>query len=69
MTKKSTIAINKEGSWYVARSLELGVVSQGKTIEEAEKNVKEALELYLEDQPDKRNNLPAGIPHITWLDL
>ena len=69
MSKKLTIAINKEGSWYVARSLELGVVSQGKTIEEAEKNIKEALELYLEDQPDKRKNLPVNIPHITWLDL
>ncbi|MEK7076513.1 MAG: type II toxin-antitoxin system HicB family antitoxin [Patescibacteria group bacterium] len=46
MIKKSTIAINKEGSWYVARSLELGVVSQGKSVEEAEKNIKEAVELY-----------------------
>ncbi|MDP3696731.1 MAG: type II toxin-antitoxin system HicB family antitoxin [Candidatus Taylorbacteria bacterium] len=49
MIRKSTIVMNKEGKWYVARSLELGVVSQGRTIEEAERNVKEALELYLED--------------------
>ena len=69
MTRKSTIVINKEGKWYVARSLELGVVSQGRTIEEAERNIKEALELYLEDQPDKKKNLPVGAPHISWLDL
>lgn len=69
MTRKSTIVINKEGKWYVARSLELGVVSQGKSIEEAEKNIKEAVELYLEDQPNKKKDLPFGIPRITWLDL
>jgi len=69
MTRKSTIVINKEGKWYVARSLELGVVSQGRTIEESERNIKEALELYLEDQPDKKKNLSVGTPHISWLDL
>lgn len=69
MTRKSTIVINKEGKWYVARSLELGVVSQGKSIEEAEKNIKEAVELYLEDQPSKKKDLPIGTPHISWLDL
>ncbi|MBI5562960.1 MAG: type II toxin-antitoxin system HicB family antitoxin [Deltaproteobacteria bacterium] len=34
--------------WYVALCVELGVVSQGKTIEEAQTNLKEAVELYLE---------------------
>lgn len=46
MNRKSTIVINKEGKWYVARSLELGVVSQGKSVEEVEKNIKEAIGLY-----------------------
>ena len=32
----------------MARCIELGVVSQGKTIEEAQANLKEAVELYLE---------------------
>jgi predicted RNase H-like HicB family nuclease len=69
MPKKSTIIISKEGKWYVARSAELGVVSQGRTVEEAESNIKEAVELYLEDQPEKRKDLPSGIPYISWLDL
>ena len=69
MPKKSTIIISKEGKWYVAKSAELGVVSQGKTIEEAENNIKEAVELYLEDQPEKRENLYSEMPHISWLDL
>jgi predicted RNase H-like HicB family nuclease len=48
MKKKFTAVINKEGKWYVAHCVELGVVSQGKTIEEAQVNLKEAVELYWE---------------------
>ena len=46
---KSTAIIQKEGKWFVARSLELGVTTQGKTIEEAKNDLLEAVELYLED--------------------
>ena len=53
----------------MARSLELGVVSQGKTVEEAEKNIREAIELFLEDQPKKRKLLPSHAPHLTWLEI
>lgn len=48
MRKKFTAVINKEGGWYVAHCVELEVVSQGKTIEESQANLKEAVELYLE---------------------
>ncbi|MCX5893983.1 MAG: type II toxin-antitoxin system HicB family antitoxin [Deltaproteobacteria bacterium] len=48
MTKKFTAVITKEENWYVAHCMELSVVSQGKTIEEAKANLKEAVELYLE---------------------
>ena len=48
MKKKLTAVINKEENWYVAYCVELDVVSQGKTIEEAQTNLKEAVELYLE---------------------
>jgi predicted RNase H-like HicB family nuclease len=48
MTKKLNAVITKEDKWYVAHCVELDVVSQGKTIEEAEKNLKEAVELYVE---------------------
>jgi predicted RNase H-like HicB family nuclease len=43
-----TGVITKEGKWYIAHCVELGVVSQGKTIEEAQANLKEAVELYIE---------------------
>lgn len=48
MPAKFTAVISKEDKWYVAHCVELGVVSQGKTIEEAQTNLKEAVELYLE---------------------
>ena len=48
MSIKFTAVINKEENWYVAHCLELGVVSQGKTIEQAKANLQEAVELYLE---------------------
>jgi predicted RNase H-like HicB family nuclease len=48
MVGKFTAIITKEENWYVAHCVELGVVSQGKTIEEAQGNLREAVELYLE---------------------
>lgn len=51
MSYRFTTVIIQEGKWHVARCLELGVVSQGKTVDEAQQNLKEAVELYLEDQP------------------
>jgi predicted RNase H-like HicB family nuclease len=48
MTKKFTAIIKHEENWYVGHCVELGVVSQGKTIEEAKANLKEAVELYSE---------------------
>ncbi len=45
--------ITKEGKWYVALCPELDVASQGKTVEEALSNLKEALELYLADEDVK----------------
>ncbi len=58
MKNKLTAAITKDGNWYVAHCIELDVVSQGQTIEEAEKNLKEAVELYIEsfDKDDIPNN-------------
>ena len=48
VSKRLTAVLNKEDDWYVAHCVELGVVSQGKTIEEAQANLKEAVELYIE---------------------
>jgi len=47
-----TAIIQQEGDWYVAKCLENDVASQGKTIDGAMNNLKEALELYYEDSDD-----------------
>jgi predicted RNase H-like HicB family nuclease len=47
-----TVSINREGEWFVAHCVELDVSSQGRTFKEAEKNIKEAVQLYLEENPD-----------------
>lgn len=44
-----TAVIYKEDDLYVAECPEVGTVSQGKTIEDALANLKEATELYLEE--------------------
>ena len=53
-----TAILHKEKRWYAAECPEVGAVSQGKTIEQAVANLKEATELYLEEFPLKRSNRP-----------
>jgi predicted RNase H-like HicB family nuclease len=48
MTSFSAV-IHEEERMFVAKCPEVGTVSQGKTIDEALKNLKEASELYLEE--------------------
>ncbi len=50
-----TAFIRKEEEMYVANCPEIGTASQGKSIEEALANLKEATELYLEEFPQMIN--------------
>jgi predicted RNase H-like HicB family nuclease len=45
--------ITKEEKFYVALCPELDIASQGESIEEAIRNLKEAISLYLEDEDAK----------------
>lgn len=56
--KVFTAVIYKEENAYVAKCPEVGTTSQGKTIEEALKNLKEATELYLEEFPTQETRHP-----------
>jgi len=49
----------KEDKWYVARGVEVEVASQGKTKQEAIGNLREALDLLLEDEGRQRIKIPA----------
>jgi len=53
---KGTIKIETEEEWYVATCLENSIASQGKTIDEAMANLREAIALYYEDE-DKKEEL------------
>ncbi len=53
-----TAVVYKEGDIYVAECPEVGTASQGKSIEEAISNLREATELYLEEFPVKQTYRP-----------
>lgn len=48
--KQFSALVWKEDDWYVAKCVEVAVASQGKTKPEALTNLKEALELYFQDE-------------------
>jgi predicted RNase H-like HicB family nuclease len=57
----------KEGKLQIAWSPELDIASQGKNVEEALSNLREAIELYLEDEDAK---IPANkSPILTTLSV
>ena len=60
---KLTAVIEREEDWFVATCPELGVASQGRTIEDAEKMIKEAVELLLEEADEKeiKRRLNRGV--------
>lgn len=43
------VLITKEEDWYVAKDITSGVASQGKTMDESMRNLKEALQLFYEN--------------------
>ena len=50
MSISLTIAIQKDDEWFVAKCIENNVASQGKTIDEAIINLREAITLYYDDE-------------------
>ncbi len=66
MSVKCTVIIQKEENWYVATDVVSGVASQGKTLDEARENLREALSLYYED--NKPAN-PAPAIYVTTMEI
>lgn len=64
---KLSAVITKEGPEYVALCPELDIASQGDTIEESLKMLKEAVELYIEDQPEIR--IPETHSFVTTFEV
>ena len=49
MRWKLKCVIEPEDDWYVSYCEELGIASQGGTVNEAKKNLEEAIEMFFED--------------------
>ncbi len=63
------VAIVQEENWYIATDIVSGVASQGKTIEDSLSNLKEALELYYEDNQDSLVASSSTKVFVTTLEL
>jgi predicted RNase H-like HicB family nuclease len=67
---KLTALIEREGDGYVSLCPELDVASQGKTIEEARDNLREALELFFESaSPDELKQRLREKAFITQVEV
>ena len=70
MDFRGTIIIKKEEEWFVATCLENNIASQGKTIDEATENLKEAIALYYEDEPEEKTLITKnGQIYVTSLEM
>jgi len=54
---KLSVVLWKEENVFVVKEVFTGVTTQGETIEEALRNIKEAVELYLEELPELKDEL------------
>ncbi|MGH3503562.1 MAG: type II toxin-antitoxin system HicB family antitoxin [Nocardioidaceae bacterium] len=61
-----TASLTPEEGGYVARCLELDVTTEGDSVEEALAMLREAVELYLEDEPLPE---PPAHPVVTSFDV
>ncbi|MDR1126561.1 MAG: type II toxin-antitoxin system HicB family antitoxin [Treponema sp.] len=68
MNFRGTIIIKQEEEWFVATCLENDIASQGKTINEAVANLKEAIVLYYEDEKEELSLIQNDQVYITTLE-
>ena len=52
MNIKLIIEIWKKGEWFIANCPELDFVAQGRTVEEAKKNINEVIEIQFEEMKE-----------------
>jgi predicted RNase H-like HicB family nuclease len=68
--RQLTAIIEREGSGYVATCAELDIASQGETVEEARRNLQEAVELFFETaDPSEVESRLSGEIFVTRLDV
>jgi len=68
--RQLTAIIEKEGTGYVALCAELDIASQGGTVEEARRNLVEAVELFFETaDPSEVESRLLGEVFVTRLEI
>ena len=63
VTRQFTASVYEDGEWYVAQALEVDIASQGKSVEEALDNLREALTLYFEPP------FPGELPELHRIEV
>ena len=61
MNRQYTVIVRKSGLEYVAVCLELNVSARGEDLADVEKNLKNAIELYLEDIKENDSTIVSPI--------
>ncbi|MGA2934410.1 MAG: type II toxin-antitoxin system HicB family antitoxin [Methanomicrobiales archaeon] len=46
--------VYSDGSWWCGRGIGVDIFTQGKTLDALMKNIREAVQLHFEDDPEKR---------------
>ena len=70
MTRKLTAIIEREDDGFVALCPEIDVASQGCTVDEARKNLQEALELFFETtSPEEIKDRLHNEVYITQVEI
>ena len=70
MTKQLTAIIEREGNGYMSLCPEVDIASQGATVDEARKNLQEALELFFEaaDPAEIKRRLHSEV-YVTQVEV
>jgi predicted RNase H-like HicB family nuclease len=70
MTRRVTAIIEREGDGYVSLCPELDIASQGDTVDEARKNLIEAIELFLESaSPEEIKDRLHNEVYVTQVEV
>ena len=69
MKKILQVIIEKGEKYYIGRFVDLPIVTQGATLDELTKNLKEAFELYIEDEQIENQGIEKYPSILASLEL
>ena len=69
MSKMIKADIYFDGEYYCGRCIDFDVFTQGKTLDELAHNLKEAIQLHIEDDPRELADYAPNPSLITMMDL